>query len=115
MARRPARPRRAPRFRTRRTTSLRRLTALLGLALLAHLGAVALERTGRLPEPVVGLVREAEAGLLTPLLAELGVDWPGGDGAEPRFAQHCLAVAGALGHSQRPPEGDGRFWESTAR
>ena len=78
MARRSRRPRgyRTPTPRRRRIP--RRLTPALFALLLLGLGVVGLERVGRLPEPVAGVVREAEAGWLAPLLAELGVDWPGG-------------------------------------
>lgn len=63
---------------TRRAGGTRgRLTPLVAAALLLGLVAVALEREGWLPTPVAGAVRTVEAELLAPLLAQLGVEWPG--------------------------------------
>lgn len=73
MARRSTRRSRSPAARRR---SPRRLTPLLLLVVFLALGAVVLERAGRLPEPVADVVREAKAALLAPLLRELGVEWP---------------------------------------
>ena len=79
---------------------MRRFTPALLAVVLAGLGLVALERAGRLPEPVAGLVRTAEAEVLAPLLAELGVAWPGTSGARrvpvPPSADDRAAVAQAV-------------------
>ncbi len=70
------------------------------VALLAGLGLVVLERADRLPEPAAELVRAAETAVLAPLLAELGVDWPGTPGARrvpvPASADDRAAVAQAV-------------------
>ena len=79
MARRTRRTRgrASGRSRAARRGAPARLTRLVALVLLGSLVAVALERGGWLPEPVGRAVRSAEAELLAPLLAELGVEWPG--------------------------------------
>lgn len=51
-----------------------RLTPALVLVLIAGMGAVGLERSGRLPEPLADVVRDAETSILAPILAELGVE-----------------------------------------
>ena len=82
-----------------RRRGARRLTPALVAFGLAGLGLVGLERAGRLPESVAEVVRTAEAELLAPLLAELGLEWPGTPGARrvalPASADDRAAVAQA--------------------
>lgn len=102
MARRSPRRARSLSPRSARRGRPRRLTLLLLAFLLVVLGAVALERAGRLPEPVADVVREAEAAVLAPLLRELGVEWPETTAAErspapgPAMMDDRAAVAKAL-------------------
>jgi hypothetical protein len=63
----------APRRRSRRGPAF---TPVLALVALAFLGAIVLERTGSLPVPVAGRVREAEERLLIPLVERLDIRAP---------------------------------------
>lgn len=59
------------------------------------LAAVALAREGWLPDPVAEIVQSAEVWL-EPLLREVGIEWPGGSGPEPRPGGDRDAVVQAL-------------------
>ena len=72
------------------------ITPLLAIVLLLGLGAIALERAGRLPEPLAQAVRAAE-GYVETLFREVGLELPGGSSAPaPRTDRPNTAEALAL-------------------